>query len=49
MMGAVALWLAAVLFFRFNRIWILYYIVGAVGLCLLLVFVGSHFLPGTRC
>ncbi|MEE8347490.1 MAG: hypothetical protein V3S20_09090 [Dehalococcoidia bacterium] len=45
MVGAVALWLAAVLFFRLSRIWILYYIVGAVGLCLLLVFVGSHFLP----
>lgn len=36
------LWLAAVLFFRLNRIWLPYYIVGSVGLAFLIIFVGRN-------
>ena len=35
----IVLWLAAVIFFRINRIWVLYYLVGSVGLALVLIYV----------
>ena len=34
------LWGLAVLFFRLNRIWLIYYIVGSVGMAFLIIFVG---------
>ncbi len=33
-------WLMAVLFFRANRIWLPYYVIGAVGLALGIIFIG---------
>ncbi|MCH7733796.1 MAG: archaeosortase/exosortase family protein [Chloroflexi bacterium] len=33
-------WLMAVLFFRVNRIWLPYYVIGAVGLALAIIFIG---------
>lgn len=42
---AALVWLAAVLFFRKNRIWLLYYVTGSVGLALLLIFAGVKWLP----
>ena len=36
--GLVLLWIAAVAFFRAQRIWLVYYTLGAVGLALLLVY-----------
>ncbi len=33
-------WLMAVLFFRANRIWLPYYVIGAVGLALAIIFIG---------
>lgn len=36
------IWLLAVLFFRLNRIWLPYYIVGAVGLAFLFIYVGRN-------
>ena len=35
-----AIWALAVLFFRLNRIWLIYYIVGSVGMAFLIIFVG---------
>ena len=35
-------WLIAVLFFRLNRIWLPYYIIGSVGLAFLVIYVGRH-------
>lgn len=37
-----AVWALAVLFFRLNRIWLLYYIVGSVGLAFLLIYIGRN-------
>ena len=34
------LWTLSVLFFRLNRIWLPYYIIGSVGLAFLIIFVG---------
>ncbi len=36
------IWLLAVLFFRLNRIWLPYYIVGSVGLAFLLIYIGRN-------
>lgn len=36
----VAVWALVVFFFRVNRIWLFYYLVGAVGLAFLIIFVG---------
>jgi exosortase family protein XrtG len=41
----VLLWVAGVAFFHWQRIWILYYALGAVGLALLLVGVVQRFVP----
>lgn len=35
-------WLLAVLFFRLNRIWLPYYIIGSVGLAFLFIFIGRN-------
>ena len=39
------IWLLAVLFFRLNRIWLLFYLVGSVGLALILIWVSHSVLP----
>ncbi len=40
-------WLMAVLFFRANRIWLPYYVIGAVGLALGIIFIGrATFIEG---
>lgn len=44
-LALVIVWLVAVIFFRYSRIWMLYYIVGSVGLALLLIFVSRFVLP----
>jgi len=36
----VVIWLAAVYFFYKNRIWLFYYLVGAVGLSFIIIFIG---------
>ena len=36
----IALWLAAIIFFSHYRIWILYYLVGSVGLAFIIIFIG---------
>ena len=36
----IALWMLVVAFFRLNRIWLPYYIVGSVGLAFIIIFVG---------
>ncbi len=36
----IFIWLMAVLFFRANRIWLPYYVIGAVGLALAIIFIG---------
>jgi exosortase family protein XrtG len=36
------LWASAALFFRLNRIWLPYYIVGSVGAAFLLIFIGRN-------
>lgn len=36
----IFLWVMAVLFFRANRIWLPYYVIGAVGFALIIIFVG---------
>lgn len=35
-------WLLAVLFFRLNRIWLPYYVLGSVGLAFLVIFIGRN-------
>jgi exosortase family protein XrtG len=37
-----SLWLAGVLFFRLNRIWLPYYVLGSVGLAFILIYVGRN-------
>ncbi len=37
-----SLWLLAVLFFRLNRIWLPFYIIGSVGLAFLVIFIGRN-------
>lgn len=37
-----SIWLLAVLFFRLNRIWLPYYIIGSVGLAFLIIYVGRN-------
>ena len=36
----IFVWFMAVLFFRANRIWLPYYVIGAVGLALAIIFIG---------
>lgn len=36
------IWLLAVLFFRLNRIWLPYYVIGSVGLAFLAIFIGRN-------
>ncbi len=36
----ISLWLLVVAFFRLNRIWLPYYIIGSVGLAFVIIFVG---------
>ena len=36
----IFLWAIVVLFFRANRIWLPYYVIGAVGLALIIIFIG---------
>lgn len=36
------LWLLAVLFFRLNRIWLPYYVIGSVGLAFLSIYIGRN-------
>ncbi len=36
------LWLLAVLFFRLNRIWLPYYIIGSVGMAFLFIYIGRN-------
>ena len=36
----VLLWVLAVMFFRANRIWLLYYLAGSIGLAFIIIFVG---------
>ncbi len=36
----ISLWLLAVLFFRANRIWLPYYLLGSVGLAFIIIFAG---------
>ena len=36
----IAVWLLVVAFFRLNRIWLPYYIIGSVGLAFVIIFVG---------
>jgi exosortase family protein XrtG len=43
--GTTALWAALTYFFYRNRIWLLYYVVGAVGLALLLIWSGRTVFP----
>ena len=38
-----AVWLLVVYFFYRNRIWLLYYLVGAIGLAFIIIFVGRAF------
>ncbi len=38
----IALWLLALVFFRANRIWLPYYIIGSVGLAFFLIFAGRE-------
>jgi len=45
MAGFFILWVVALLFFRFHRIWLPFYLTGAVGLAFLLIFVGRSLLP----
>lgn len=37
-----ALWAAGVLFFRLNRIWLPYYVLGSVGLAFILIYIGRN-------
>jgi exosortase family protein XrtG len=37
-----SLWAAAVAFFRLNRIWLPYYVLGSVGLAFVLIFIGRN-------
>lgn len=37
-----SIWLLAVLFFRLNRIWLPYYIIGSVGLAFLFIYIGRN-------
>ncbi len=43
--ATTALWAAVTFFFYRNRIWLLYYVVGAVGLALLLIWSGRTVFP----
>ncbi len=36
----ITIWVVAVAFFRMNRIWLLYYLTGSIGLAFLVIFVG---------
>jgi exosortase family protein XrtG len=36
------IWLAAVVFFYWHRIWLLYYLVGSIGLAFIIIFVGRE-------
>ena len=36
----ISLWMLVVAFFRLNRIWLPYYIIGAVGLAFIIIFLG---------
>ena len=36
------IWILAVLFFRLNRIWLPYYVIGSVGLAFLVIFIGRN-------
>lgn len=36
------IWLVAVVFFYWNRIWLLYYLVGSIGLAFIIIFVGRE-------
>jgi exosortase family protein XrtG len=42
---AAILWLAVVVFFRRHRIWLIYYVIGAVGLAFLLIAAGRSVIP----
>ena len=37
-----SLWAAGVLFFRLNRIWLPYYVLGSVGLAFILIYIGRN-------
>ena len=37
----ITLWVVAVIFFRMNRIWLPYYLIGAVGLAFIIIFAGG--------
>ena len=39
-LAAVLFWGLAVMFFRANRIWLLYYLTGSIGLAFIIIFVG---------
>lgn len=38
--GLIIIWALLVIFFRANRVWLMYYLVGSVGLALIIIFVG---------
>ncbi|MGH2542261.1 MAG: hypothetical protein ACRDIB_05680, partial [Ardenticatenaceae bacterium] len=37
----ITLWVVAVIFFRLNRIWLPYYLIGAVGMAFVIIFAGG--------
>ena len=41
----ITLWVVAVIFFRMNRIWLPYYLIGAVGLAFIIIFAGGATAP----
>ena len=38
----ITIWVLAVVFFRINRIWLLYYLTGSIGLAFIVIFVGRE-------
>ncbi len=44
-LALAGVWLTAVLFFRLNRVWLLYYLVGSIGLALGIIFIGQSLIP----
>jgi exosortase family protein XrtG len=47
-LGLVIIWSGMILFFRRNRVWLLYYLFGAVGLTYGFVFLAGQFLGGEQ-
>ncbi len=45
---ALLVWIAVLAFFRHYRIWLLYYVAGAVGLAFLIIWAGTRLIPLER-